>query len=103
MILPKEVHILGITYDVEAMNLDGDDGAYYGKVWHLDPTIYIEETLRDDIAIQSVIHETIHALFHQTGHIDIDDEERVACLLGCQLPQLLRDNREFFLKILGEA
>lgn len=103
--LPKTMHILGTDYTVaEVENLCGANGnAYYGRIVHTTPLIQIESTLADSVKLQSLLHESLHGLLHQAGHIDIEDEERVTWFLGCQLPHFVRANRDLFLEILKGA
>lgn len=102
MNLPKCVVVTGMVYtvtEVEDLKWDEDTMAY-GMVLHTVPCIKIEATLDERVKLQSLVHEMMHALFHQTGHSDFDYEEQMARLLGCQLPTLLRENRELVHAIL---
>lgn len=102
MTLPDKVHVMGTDYTVQEIeNLsDGNDRYYYGRIRHTVPVIEIESTLADSVKLQSLLHESLHGLFHQAGHIDIADDERVCAFLGCQLPHFVRANRDLFLEIL---
>lgn len=104
MKLPKRVNIAGMVYPVsEVENLKNpfDGGFAYGTVMHTVPAIQIESTLADSVKVQALLHEIMHALFHQTGHSDDTDEERVVRMLGCQLPHLLRCNPELVAAIMN--
>lgn len=99
--LPDKVHILGADYTVtEVENLSDGERYFYGKIAHTVPAIQIESTLADSVKLQSLLHESLHGLFHQAGHIDIEDEERITWFLGCQLPGFMRANRKLFEMIL---
>jgi Zn-dependent peptidase ImmA (M78 family) len=105
MKLPDKLIIAGVPYTVsEVADLKSDDGnaLYYGCVQHVFLTIEIEKNLHNVVKLQTLLHEALHALFHQTGHADDDSEERVVTMLGCQLPRLFHDNPEL-LDILGTS
>jgi hypothetical protein len=102
--LPKQVMIAGMVYPVsEVQDLQSPfhDEFCYGTVMHTVPAIQVESTLADSVKVQALLHEMFHALFHQTGHTGFDDEERIVMMLGCQLPSLIRANRELFERILN--
>ncbi len=98
--IPKQVAIFGTVYPVSEENLDDGDTYYYGKIDYMTPRIRIEQTMAQDVKVQALIHEIFHALCHHTGHIGYDNEERLAVMLGCQLPNLLRQNPELVQAIL---
>ena len=102
----KSVDIGGVRYSVaEVEGLErAEDGAFlYGEIMHTDLTIKIEADMAQVVKVQALLHEALHGLFHQTGHYDIEDEERVVQMLGCQLPKLLKDNPELVSLLLGDA
>jgi Zn-dependent peptidase ImmA (M78 family) len=100
MTLPKQIKIVGMVYPVTEENLDDGETYYYGKVDYMTPRIRIEQTMAYGVKVQALIHEIFHALCHHTGHVGYDHEEQFAHMLGCQLPVLLRENRELVQAIL---
>ena len=100
---PNSITICGVKYQVAMVdNLQDDEGTYfYGRISHVDLNIEVEANQHHDVCVQSLLHETLHGLFHQTGHFDIDEEERIVQMLGCQLPHLLRSNPELVKLLLG--
>src|SRR5262245_10411989 len=100
VMLPKQVTVVGMTYPVTECNLDDGTTFYYGQCDHTIPAIRIEQVLAPQVKLQALVHEIFHALCHQTGHIGYSEEERLAVMLGCQLPNLLRENRELVQAIL---
>jgi len=94
----------GVRYQVIEINdLQDDDGqAYYGRVWHRHLRIELDSDQARPQKIQALLHEALHGLFHQTGHFDIEEEERVVQMLGCQLPKFLRDNPELVQLLLSD-
>lgn len=101
--LPDVLTVCGVEYDVvEVKDLHFANGEEaYGWVIHGDLLILVEETVVEEKKIQILLHEAMHALFHQTGQHD-QTEERVAWMLGCQLPKFLRDNPALVALINGE-
>lgn len=101
-----KVVVCGVPYTVTLiLGLHGVDGReYYGRVDHQQLAIDIEEMQADVVQVQALVHEAMHALLHQTGHLDIDEvvEERIVALLGCQLPGFLRANPELVRMIMSE-
>jgi len=94
--LPKRIVVGGVEYGVdEVKDLTDEKGdSMYGLVKHTTLTMKVRDDLALAVKVQALLHETLHALFHQTGHWDIEDEERIVMMLGCQLPKLFRDNPE---------
>jgi hypothetical protein len=104
MKLPKQVTVAGMPYSVtQVTDLTSplaDDAFCYGTVMHTVPAIQVESTLAERVKVQALVHEVMHALFHQTGHIDYVEDERLIRMLGCQLPILLRENPELVAAIM---
>jgi hypothetical protein len=101
-----EVKICGVRYDVrEVDDLRDESGEkrFYGRISHVHLTMDIEENMAREVKIRSVLHEALHGLFHQTGNYDIEQEERIVQMLGCQLPQFLRENRALVDLIMGDS
>jgi hypothetical protein len=100
-----EIKICGVRYSVgEVKDLRDEEGErrFYGKISHVHLTIDIEEDMARDVKIQAALHESLHGLFHHTGNFDIDEEERIVQMLGCQLPQFLRENQTLVELLMGQ-
>lgn len=101
----NQITICGVVYDVhfetELKNADGQ--AMYGMVFHQHLLIEVEDNQARLQKIQAILHEALHGLFHQTGHYDIEEEERIVQMLGCQLPKFLRDNPQLVALLLDDG
>lgn len=104
--LPSFVRIGGCEYHVsetENLRYDGENSdKLYGLVRHTTLEIEIDSGSHPDVKVQALLHEVLHGLFHQTGHFDIEQEERIVQMLGCQLPRLLRENPQLTSLLLGK-
>ena len=101
--LPKHVIICGTRFAVrEVDDLGHDDTNYYGYIDHMERYIELEKKMKPDVKVQALIHEMMHSLLLQTGQGGYDWEERIAQMLGCQLPRLLRDNPDLLKVIMDK-
>lgn len=93
----EKIVICGTAYTVEeVIELQREsDGAYlYGSIMHTSLMIQVDKELHPIPKAQTLLHEALHGIFHYTGYIDVDNEEQIVQMLGCQLPKFLRDNPE---------
>ncbi len=92
----KSVKIGAVTYDVAFVdNLVTlrDDNTYkslHGSVNYTSCTIKVESDQDEQVKAATVLHEAIHAILHNAGHDDHDENQVIA--LGFGLYALLKDN-----------
>lgn len=90
------VKVGAVTYDVAFVdNLVDlrDDGTWkglHGRVGYTDCKIKIEADQNEQVQHATVLHEAIHAILHNAGHDDHDENLVVA--LGFGLHALLKEN-----------
>lgn len=102
MKLPDSLIICNVPYALtEVLGLKKEDTSLYGLVSHTELIIQVEQALADTTKLQALLHESLHGILHQTGHFDIDQEERVVQALGCQLIHFIRQNPELIDLIRG--
>lgn len=94
----KQVKIGAVTYDVAFVdNLITlrDDNTYkslHGSVNYTSCTIKVESDQDEQVKAATVLHEAIHAILHNAGHDDHDENQVIA--LGFGLYALLKENSE---------
>ncbi len=96
--LPKTIKIGAHTYRIKLV----PDILGGGTVGYHDPatsTIQIREDLPPSRLIESLIHESLHALV--LGH-EFKDEETIVTLLGEGLTALIKNNPELFVAAIRE-
>lgn len=94
--LPEKVIVAGIDYEiaeVDTVILNGST-EYAGSVNYPDSRIEILERLSNSKKEQTLVHEMLHACFHEAGFID--HEEDMVNRLGIVLYQVLKDNKLYF-------
>ncbi|MET8824195.1 MULTISPECIES: ImmA/IrrE family metallo-endopeptidase [Bacillati] len=92
MKIPSEIKVAGINYQVSiADHLPSEDAGYkWGECNYQDAEIRIWNELSDQKKDQTFVHELTHAIFHEAG-IDDQDEDQIN-RVGMVLYQVLRDN-----------
>lgn len=98
MKLPKILKIGGFIWKVE----ERDDVTRQSNVWGTThchtQTIYLEPNLSEQKKWQTLLHETLHAVYWQCGlgedkAIPEEAEEKIIHALSMGMYQVLKDNR----------
>lgn len=91
-----EIKVGGLTYDVveeEHFSSSDDDRNLWGYCDYEKLIIKIRKSLSDQKKKQVLIHELTHAIFHEAGYKEQDEDmiNRVSLILF----QVIQDNRLF--------
>ena len=96
----RSVQIGGFVYAVEYIaDLRDDDGKLDGRIHHGKTRIQLETALGDQALDQTLIHETLHAIFNQMGNLYLIKETELDALAH-HLYQFIRDNPRLIRRIL---
>lgn len=104
--LPTALKIGFKDYEIGELSLDevlaedrlGDCNDYAGTI-----RVAVENRRPQDVA-ETLLHETLHAIWHTHKLQDGDDEERIVSVTAAALAQVLRDNpllRQFLNEVFG--
>lgn len=97
--LVEKVKVGGITYEIkrkESVEVNQDKN-YYGVCNFKDAVIEVSTTVNQQRQEQTLLHELMHAVFHEAG-IEIEDEEDIVNRSSLVLYQVLKDNDFSFLR-----
>ncbi|MFV4878917.1 ImmA/IrrE family metallo-endopeptidase [Bacillus velezensis] len=100
MVDGKVFRIGGVDYTVEMVPELNRLYSLWGQVTYQDTNIQIDKGLSPSRVNNVLIHEVTHAIFHEAGFMEQDEEmvNRVASVLT----QVLRDNDFGFIRETGE-
>lgn len=94
----ERIKVGGVTYAIErkeSVEINQDKN-YYGVCNFKDTLIQISNTVNEQRQQQTLIHEIMHAVFHEAG-IELDNEETVVNQASLVWYQVLKDNDFSFL------
>lgn len=96
--LPTSVKVAGIDYQVKEVDtvIIGNSTSYAGSCAYESSEIQILNCLSEGKKEQTLVHEILHACFHEAG-FDEQDED-VVNRVGIVLYQVLKDNDLTFKK-----
>lgn len=98
MEIPQTVKIGGFVWSVEENEKVAAEGNVYGSTHHTKQRIFLEPNETPQKKEQTLLHEILHAIWHQTGlgKRFIGDqskiEEEIVHALSMSLYQVLKDN-----------
>jgi hypothetical protein len=87
---PESITINDNMFTVHLLPPDTDD--VYGRTLRFAQRIYLNPQMSSSSAADTLLHETIHALYTVLNLDDKQDEETVCNVLGIWLPIVLRQN-----------
>ncbi|WP_273129975.1 hypothetical protein [Bacillus weihaiensis] len=94
--IPNKIKVAGIDYAVLLKNfieINGDRN-YQGSCSYVDSEIEVLDGLSEDKKEQTFIHELTHAIFHEAGFKEQDED--MVNRVGIVLYQVLKDNKLYF-------
>ncbi|WP_243356911.1 hypothetical protein [Bacillus litorisediminis] len=94
--IPNKVKVAGIEYETvykDFIEINGDRN-YQGSCDYLNTQIDILQDLSETKKEQVFVHELIHAVFHEAGFKEQDED--MVNRLGIVLYQVLKDNHLYF-------
>lgn len=92
-----EIKVCGLTYKVdiqEHFKAYDDERNLWGYCDYEQQTIYIRESLSEERKKQVLIHELTHAMLHEAGYKEQDEE--LVTRFSIILHQVLTDNQKIF-------
>lgn len=63
MRIPKKIQVYGKTYCIVPMNSEEN----HGLICHEELKIFLDKSLEGDDKVQTLCHESIHAILHRIG------------------------------------
>lgn len=107
MKLPEKVLIDDIEYKVEEVShkelqLSSEDlkGEYWGDTRYKQASIHICEGMADDEVKITLVHEIIHAILHERGFDQQNEDEAMVDGLAHALRMLAKQNPELIREII---
>ena len=94
--IPNNVSVVGINYKVVEKPYIEIDGSrdYQGACFYATTEIQLLNDLSDERKKQVFIHELTHAVFHEAGFEEQDED--MINRIGIVLHQVLKDNNIYF-------
>lgn len=87
------IKIGGITYKVNYKEIEESSGGLFGEVFYDKAEININNhNIVEQKQAQTLIHEMTHAIFHEAGLDELNNEEEVVNDIALILHQVLKDN-----------
>lgn len=75
MELPKKVNILGLTYDVQEVEVVDRGEALWGKIDHNSQVIRIDANATEERKGQTFLHEVLHGVLAGLGFEELNADE----------------------------
>ena len=88
----EKLKVGGIEYRIERKELEAADGVQFGWCRCDKVLIEINDRINEQKQEQTLIHELTHAMFHECGLDELDNEEGIVNRLSIVLYQVLKDN-----------
>lgn len=96
MKLPSPISVAGMTYTIVYGDKMIQNEDKCGECHNQTGSIRIAVGMGEDMTVNTVIHEVLHAIYHCYGIEDKDEEERVVNTMATGLFQVLKDNKNLF-------
>jgi len=94
LVLPKELKIAAYDYAVKHVKIPESDGCV-GDFCSDTSTIRVTTGLRRKRAVETLLHEAMHAIWYSYTISNKDKEERTISVMSTAIAALLRDNPSF--------
>ena len=91
--IPKFLNILGVQYQIQEKAIISRDEARKGEIDYIHCIISIDEALPDDMKIQVLFHEVLHAVCDLLGLYEIGENEDKVQALATGLHLVLQENK----------
>lgn len=96
MKIPQKVKILGITYDVQEVEVVDKNESLWGKIDYQEQVIKIDSELKNERKAQVLLHEILHGVLSELGFYEINNNEEAVQGLSTALYCTLVDCQDFF-------
>lgn len=90
------INILGITYRVKYFSDLIKRENLYGEIDYVKQIIRIDETMKDDRKVRTLMHEILHGIMESLGYIDINSDEEKIQNISNALYLVLENNPKLF-------
>lgn len=92
--IPKIVKIGALDYKIIESSLVHDLPEMYkmGEIDYTDSKIYIDTELHNRVKRNTLLHEIVHGMLNDSGHLVERDNEGLVSALAGQLHSLIREN-----------
>lgn len=89
----KKIKVGGINYELIAKeNLEDKNESVWGFVEYESSKIYVRSNISKQKQLQTIIHESLHAILHESGLDDYANDEKIVTPLFNMLHQFLKEN-----------
>ncbi|WP_349516253.1 ImmA/IrrE family metallo-endopeptidase [Leuconostoc suionicum] len=89
----KKIKVGGINYElIVKENLEDKNESVWGFVEYESSKIYVRSNISKQKKLQTVVHESLHAMLHESGLDDYANDEKIVTPLSNMLHQFIVDN-----------
>ena len=89
MKLPKEVNILGLTYEVREVDIVDKMQPAYGEIDYEAQVIKIDISLSDERKGQVFMHELLHGILEALNYVSLNNDENAVQSISATLYHVL--------------
>lgn len=98
----KKIKIGGIFYQIKReRNLEDANQSVWGVTQYEESLIKIREGMSKQKEEQTLIHESLHAMLHESGIDNLANDENLVTPLGNMLYQFITDNPQMINRIIS--
>ena len=90
--LPEQIEILGVMFKVREVPVVNKDSLAKGEIDYLACEITIDESMPQDLKMQTLFHEIMHAICDLTGNYEIGENENAVQGLATAMYCVLKAN-----------
>ena len=91
--LPDQIVICGIKYKIVCAETVNKEELERGEIDYMKCQILIDKTMPQDLQVQTLIHEVLHAVFDLTGNTELAADEKAVQGIATALYCILTQNR----------
>lgn len=73
--IPSRVKVGWRVYKVVAANIEEEGVDHFGACDYKNHIMYVSDEMSYDEQVQTLLHEIMHAIFYETGHATLRDNE----------------------------
>lgn len=95
MKLPKTVNILGLTYEVQVVEVVDRHDALWGKIDYEAQVIKIDASISDERKHQVFMHELLHGVLSALGFDRLNEDESAVQSISAALYHALSNQINF--------
>ncbi len=86
-IIPKEVNICGVPYEVVLCADSFDTDTHLGQIEYKDSIIKLNEEIKEPMMMQTLCHEIVHGMLIHLGYADLSSDEQFVQAMAMAIHQ----------------